>query len=160
MTGVGSALLAWLTGGSTLGALAKVLLAVCGLVVGLVYRRYLGILGAESEAAGRTASIRRTSEQSRRGQHGRASLCRAAHPVPRLGRPFFRRCWDGRPDALPARLRPEDTGAAMDGCGVRPRVAVPNLDHLRAIRVVSPSASTVSGGTRLPHRAMMRLTMS
>jgi hypothetical protein len=45
MTGVGSALLAWLTGGSTLGALAKVLLAVCGLVVGLVYRRYLGILG-------------------------------------------------------------------------------------------------------------------
>src|SRR5580704_629420 len=47
MTGVGSALLAWLTGGSTLGALAKVLLAVCGLVVGLVYRRYLGILGAD-----------------------------------------------------------------------------------------------------------------
>jgi hypothetical protein len=47
MTGVGSTLLAWLTGGSALAALAKVLLAVCGLVVGLVYRRYLGILGAD-----------------------------------------------------------------------------------------------------------------
>jgi hypothetical protein len=46
MTGVGSALLAWLTGGSPLAALFKVLLAVCALVFGLIYRRYLGILGA------------------------------------------------------------------------------------------------------------------
>jgi hypothetical protein len=44
---VGSALLAWLIGGSALAALAKVLLAVCGLVFGLIYRRYLGILGAD-----------------------------------------------------------------------------------------------------------------
>jgi hypothetical protein len=41
-----SELLAWVTGGSALAALAKVLLAVCGLVLGLIYRRYLGILGA------------------------------------------------------------------------------------------------------------------
>jgi hypothetical protein len=47
MSGVGSALVTWLTGGSALAAFAKVLLAVCSLVFGLVYRRYLGILGAD-----------------------------------------------------------------------------------------------------------------
>jgi hypothetical protein len=47
LTGVGSALLDWLTGGSTLAALGKVSLAICALVFGLVYRRYLGILGAD-----------------------------------------------------------------------------------------------------------------
>jgi hypothetical protein len=47
MTEVGGALLTWLTGGSALAALSKVLLGVCALVFGLVYRRYLGILGAD-----------------------------------------------------------------------------------------------------------------
>jgi hypothetical protein len=47
MTAVGSALLTWLTGGSALAALAKVLLAACVLALGLIYRRYLGILGAD-----------------------------------------------------------------------------------------------------------------
>jgi hypothetical protein len=47
LTGVGSALLDWLTGGSALAALGKVSLAICALVFGLVYRRYLGILGAD-----------------------------------------------------------------------------------------------------------------
>jgi hypothetical protein len=47
VTGVGSAVLDWVTGGSALAALGKVSLAVCALVLGLVYRRYLGILGAD-----------------------------------------------------------------------------------------------------------------
>jgi hypothetical protein len=47
VTGVGSALLEWLTGGSALAALGKLSIAVCALVLGLVYRRYLGILGAD-----------------------------------------------------------------------------------------------------------------
>jgi hypothetical protein len=47
LIGVGSALLDWLTGGSALAALGKVSLAICALVFGLVYRRYLGILGAD-----------------------------------------------------------------------------------------------------------------
>jgi hypothetical protein len=42
-----SDLLTWLTGGSALATLSKVLLAVCALVFGLIYRRYLGILGAD-----------------------------------------------------------------------------------------------------------------
>jgi hypothetical protein len=42
-----SELLTWLTGGSAPAALATVFLAVCALVVGLTYRRYLGILGAD-----------------------------------------------------------------------------------------------------------------
>jgi hypothetical protein len=46
MTAAVSELLAWVTGGSALATLFKVLLAVCGLVFGLTYRRYLGILGA------------------------------------------------------------------------------------------------------------------
>jgi hypothetical protein len=44
---VGSAVLDWVTGGSALAALGKVSLAVCALVLGLVSRRYLGILGAD-----------------------------------------------------------------------------------------------------------------
>jgi hypothetical protein len=47
VTGVGSAVLDWLTGGSALAALGKVLLAICALIFGLIYRRYLGILGAD-----------------------------------------------------------------------------------------------------------------
>jgi hypothetical protein len=47
VTGVGSALLDWLTGGSALAALGKVLAAVSALVFGIIYRRYLGILGAD-----------------------------------------------------------------------------------------------------------------
>jgi hypothetical protein len=46
-----SELLAWVTGGSALAALGKVSLAVCGLVLGLIYRRYLGILGANRRVA-------------------------------------------------------------------------------------------------------------
>jgi hypothetical protein len=46
-SGVSSAVLDWLTGGSALAALGKVSLAVCALVFGLIYRRYLGILGAD-----------------------------------------------------------------------------------------------------------------
>jgi len=44
---VGSAILDWVTGGSALATLGKVSIAVCALVLGLVYRRYLGILGAD-----------------------------------------------------------------------------------------------------------------
>jgi len=40
-------LLGWLAGGSALAALASVVLAVCALVLGLIYRRYLLILGAD-----------------------------------------------------------------------------------------------------------------
>jgi hypothetical protein len=47
MTAVGSAFLTWLTGGSALASLGKVSLAICALVFGLVYRRYVGILGAD-----------------------------------------------------------------------------------------------------------------
>jgi hypothetical protein len=47
VTGVGSAVWDLLTGGSALAALGKVSLAVCALVLGLVHRRYLGILGAD-----------------------------------------------------------------------------------------------------------------
>jgi hypothetical protein len=43
----GSAVLDWLTGGSALAALGRVSFAVCALVIGLVYRRYLGILGTD-----------------------------------------------------------------------------------------------------------------
>ena len=44
---MGSAILDWVTGGSALATLGKVSIAVCALVLGLVYRRYLGILGAD-----------------------------------------------------------------------------------------------------------------
>jgi hypothetical protein len=47
MTAAVSELLIWLTGGSALAALVKLLLAACALVLGLLYRRYLGILGAD-----------------------------------------------------------------------------------------------------------------
>jgi hypothetical protein len=47
VTGVGSAVLDWVTGGSALAALGRVSLAVCALVLGLIYRRYLGIPGAD-----------------------------------------------------------------------------------------------------------------
>jgi hypothetical protein len=47
VAGVGTALLDLLTGGSALAALGRVALAVCALVLGLTYRRYLGILGAD-----------------------------------------------------------------------------------------------------------------
>jgi hypothetical protein len=47
VTGVGSALLDWLTGGSALAALGRVSFVVCALVIGLIYRRYLGVLGAD-----------------------------------------------------------------------------------------------------------------
>ena len=50
MTAAFSELLAWVTGGSALAALSKVSLAVCALVLGLIYRRYLGILGADRSA--------------------------------------------------------------------------------------------------------------
>jgi hypothetical protein len=47
MTAVIRALLGWLGGGSALATLAAVVLAVGALVLGLLYRRYLGILGAD-----------------------------------------------------------------------------------------------------------------
>jgi hypothetical protein len=47
MTAAVTELLAWLTGGSAPAALTKVLLAVGALVFGLLYRRYVGILGAD-----------------------------------------------------------------------------------------------------------------
>jgi hypothetical protein len=47
MTAALSELLTWLTGGSAMAALAKVLIAVSALVLGLIYRRYVGILGAD-----------------------------------------------------------------------------------------------------------------
>jgi hypothetical protein len=40
------AIIGWFGGGSALAALVSVLLAVAALVLGLVYHRYLGILGA------------------------------------------------------------------------------------------------------------------
>jgi hypothetical protein len=46
-SGVSSAVLEWLTGGSALAALVKVLFAVGAFAFGLTYRRYLGILGAD-----------------------------------------------------------------------------------------------------------------
>jgi hypothetical protein len=47
VTAIASALLTWLTGGSALAALGKVTFGVASLVLGLNYRRYLGILGAD-----------------------------------------------------------------------------------------------------------------
>jgi hypothetical protein len=47
MTVVFRALLGWFSGGSVLATLASVVLAVCAVTFGLLYRRYLGILGAD-----------------------------------------------------------------------------------------------------------------
>jgi hypothetical protein len=47
MTAALSELLTWLTGGSATAALVKVVLAVCAMLLSLVYRHYLGILGAD-----------------------------------------------------------------------------------------------------------------
>jgi hypothetical protein len=47
VTGVSSALMEWLIGESALAALARVSLAVCAFILGLIYRRYIGILGAD-----------------------------------------------------------------------------------------------------------------
>jgi hypothetical protein len=56
MTAVFRTLLGWFSGGSALAALASIVLAVCAVVFGLLYRRYLGILGADrSKAAERQA---------------------------------------------------------------------------------------------------------
>ena len=46
MSAVIRALLGWLAGGSALAALTSVVIAVSALALGLIYRRYLGILGA------------------------------------------------------------------------------------------------------------------
>src|SRR5215472_18495305 len=51
MAGAVGELLAWVTGGSALAALGKVFLAAYGLVFGHIYRRYLGILGADQRKA-------------------------------------------------------------------------------------------------------------
>jgi hypothetical protein len=40
-------LLEWVKGGSALTALVKVSFTVCAFIFGLIYRRYLGILGAD-----------------------------------------------------------------------------------------------------------------
>jgi hypothetical protein len=40
-------LLAWFTSGSALATLASVVIAICALILGLLYRRYLGILGGD-----------------------------------------------------------------------------------------------------------------
>ena len=47
MTAVIRAILGWMVGGSALATLASSVLGLCALVLGLVYRRYLGILGAD-----------------------------------------------------------------------------------------------------------------
>ena len=48
MTAAVSELLTWVTEGSALATLGKVLLlAVCAPILGLIYRRYIGILGAD-----------------------------------------------------------------------------------------------------------------
>jgi hypothetical protein len=47
VTGAGSAVWDLLTGGSALAALGKVSIAVCALVLGLIYRRYVLLLGAD-----------------------------------------------------------------------------------------------------------------
>jgi hypothetical protein len=47
MTAAVSELLTWVIGGSAPAALVKLLLALCALVLGLLYRRYLGVLGAD-----------------------------------------------------------------------------------------------------------------
>ena len=47
MPEVGRAVSEWLAGGSALAALRSVALAVGVLALGLIYRRYLGILGAD-----------------------------------------------------------------------------------------------------------------
>src|SRR5215469_7572795 len=47
MTAAVGELLTWVTSGSSLAALSKVLFAACALLFGLVYRRYIGILGAD-----------------------------------------------------------------------------------------------------------------
>jgi len=49
MSEVIRALSEWLGGGSTLAALRSVALAVGALALGLIYRRYLGILGADPD---------------------------------------------------------------------------------------------------------------
>jgi hypothetical protein len=51
MAGLGSAVLESVNGGSALDALGKVSLAICALIFGLVYRRYVGILGANRRVA-------------------------------------------------------------------------------------------------------------
>ena len=62
---MGNALLTWLTGGSALAALASVLLTVCALILGLMYRRYLRILGADRR--------RPAERQAYDARYGRAS---------------------------------------------------------------------------------------
>jgi hypothetical protein len=47
MTAAVRALLTWLAGGSALATLGSVLLAISALVLGLIYRRYFGVLGAD-----------------------------------------------------------------------------------------------------------------
>jgi hypothetical protein len=47
MTAVIRAIVGWLVGGSAFATLVSAGLAVCALVLGLVYRRYLGLLGAD-----------------------------------------------------------------------------------------------------------------
>jgi hypothetical protein len=47
MTAAVRALIGWFGGGSALATLVSVLLSVGALVLGIVYRRYLGILGAD-----------------------------------------------------------------------------------------------------------------
>jgi len=51
MPAVVGTLLGWLAGGSALAALVSVVGIISGLVFGLVYRRYLGILGANRRVA-------------------------------------------------------------------------------------------------------------
>jgi len=74
--GVGSAVLEWVTGGSALAALGKVLLAVCALVLGLIYRRYLGVLGANRRRPAERRAYDRLRKNLEGGIYQRAFMLR------------------------------------------------------------------------------------
>jgi hypothetical protein len=74
MSAAVSGLLTYLMGGSAMAALAKVVLAVAALVIGLLYWRYLGILGAD-----RRRPVERQAYDARRNTLARGNMATRLH---------------------------------------------------------------------------------
>src|SRR5258708_36757051 len=103
ITTVIGAAIGWLPGrfagaiGSPLTVLLAAVGGISGLAFSLMYKRYIGVLGAGGGREGlfRARRLRGTSGEPVRGQSGVASLRRLVDQVPRCRGPLLRRCRHG-----------------------------------------------------------------
>jgi hypothetical protein len=135
VAGVGSAVLDWVTGGSALAALGKVSLAVCALVLGLLYPRYLGILGADRRRPAELQAYDAMRANLAEGNiAARLYADRLRQFLDWIDR-FFGDAGMADRTLFPHAFRAEDACTAMDGSGLRPLPAsdvdLPCRSHFR-----------------------------